>query len=257
MFLILAVVLSADGFSQDVAGSSAQLRQLVNVPTAGVLGRGQYEVGMRLFDRGGVLANIEVGVSDRFQFGISYGGENFIGSGNIDFNPLPGVDARYRLIDESIPGPAVAVGFNNQGFGRFLQKVPGDTSGSEVDRYVQKSLGLFIVASKNYAFMGTIGIHGGMNWAVTEKKDKDNQPAFFVGVDKSLNPELSLVSEYILALNDNRDLIGHGRGYLNVGTKFNFNNQIMIDFMMTDVLNNSKQIGKFAREFRLSLVNQF
>lgn len=234
-----------------------QKRNLVNVPTAGVLQKGQYEIGMRLFDNGGVLTNIGVGVTDRFMFGIAYGGENIIGSGDVKFNPLPGVEVRYRIIDESAPGPAVSVGFDNQGYGPYIKRVSVDTSTQRVNRYTQKSRGLFVVASKNYAFMGNVGVHGGISWSVTEKKDKDNGPAFFVGMDKSLNNELSFVGEYDLALNDNEGLIGNKRGYLNMGIKFNFGNRVMIDFIMTDMLNNSKSFGKFSRELRLSLVNTF
>ena len=116
---------------------------------------------------------------------------------------------------------------------------------------------MFAVASKNYSFAGQLGIHGGINWSVTEKKDKDNQPAFFIGIDKSINKELSGVWEYNLALNDNREIIGHHRGYMNIGAKFNFNNRVVIDFIMTDILNNSKNVGNYSRELRLSLMNVF
>lgn len=231
---------------------------MVNIPTAGVLQRGQYNIGMRLFDNGGVLTSIGVGITDRFMFGIAYGGENIIGSGNVKLNPLPGVEARYRMIDESTPGPAVTVGFDNQGYGPYVKKVRVDSAVTQtVNRYTQKSRGIFVVASKNYAFMGTVGVHGGISWSVTEKKDKDEGPAFFVGVDKSLNNELSFVGEYDLALNDNEGVIGHKRGYMNVGLKFNFGSRVMIDFIMTDILNNSENFGKFSRELRLSLVNAF
>ena len=252
-FFALAITIS--GYAQeDVV---LQKRHLVNIPTAGVLQRGQYDIGMRLFDDGGVLTSIGVGVTDRFMFGIAYGGENIIGSGKVKFNPLPGVEARYRVIDESVPGPALTIGFDNQGYGPFIKRAVVDSIPKKVNRYTQKSRGLFVALSKNYAFMGNTGIHGGISWSVTEKKDKDNAPAFFVGVDKSLNNELSFVGEYDLALNDNEGTVGHKRGYLNIGLKFNFGSRVMIDFIMTDILNNSRDFGKFSRELRLSLVNTF
>lgn len=252
--LVSLMLFAGVAFGQEPA---TQIRQLVNEPTAGMLARGQYEVGMRLFANGGVLSHINVGINDRFLIGISYGGEKILGSGKVNFNPLPGVDVRYRLIDESVPSPAVAIGFNNQGYGRYVKKGKKDTSIVAINRYTQKSLGLFAVASKNYSFAGQLGIHGGINWSVTEKKDKDNQPAFFIGIDKSINKELSGVWEYNLALNDNRKIIGHHRGYMNIGAKFNFNNRVVIDFIMTDILNNSKNVGNYSRELRLSLMNVF
>jgi hypothetical protein len=232
-------------------------RHLIDVPTAGVMGRGQYEVGMRLFDNGGVLAHINVGITDRFMIGIAYGGERIVGSGEINFNPLPGVDVRYRMIDETEVGPAVTVGFSSQGYGPFVKNIRTATDTTEVDRYTHKSRGLFAAASKNYRFLGNLGLHGGISWAAHEKKDKDNQPTVFVGMDKSINNELSVVGEYDLALNDDKDLIGHGRGYLNVGAKLNFSNEVLFELMVRDLLNNSKDFGKFAREVRLSIVRAF
>lgn len=239
--------------ADDSKNVSVEQRFLADIPTAGVLKKGQYEIGMRLFANGGLLGQVQVGMTNRFMFGISYGGEKFVGTGSVDFNPLPGVDVRYRVIEETYAGPAVTLGFSNQGFGRFIK----NADSTKIERYVQKSRGLFVSASKNYQFMGTLGFHGGISWAVTEKKDKDNQPTIFFGVDKSLNEELSVVGEYDFGLNDNKDIIGHGRGYLNLGAKLNFGGKILIEFMLKDVLDNSKEQGKFSREFRVSLVDAF
>jgi len=239
--------------SDDATSPKIEQRFLVDVPTAGVLKKGQYEVGMRLFANGGLLGQVQVGMTNRFMFGISYGGEKFVGTGSVDFNPLPGVEARYRVVEETYAGPAVTLGFSNQGFGRFVKAIDS----TKIDRYVQKSRGFFVAASKNYQFMGNLGFHGGLSWNVTEKKDKDNQPTMFVGVDKSLNEELSVVGEYDFGWNDNKDLIGHGRGYMNLGAKLNFGGKILIEFMLKDVLDNSKEQGNFSREFRVSFVDVF
>ncbi len=242
-----------DTVADDATSGAVEQRYLVDVPTAGVLKKGQYEVGMRLFANGGLLGQVQVGMTNRFMFGISYGGEKFVGTGSVDFNPLPGVDVRYRVIEETYAGPAVTLGFSNQGFGRYVK----EADSIKIERYVQKSRGFFVSASKNYQFMGTLGFHGGISWAVTEKKDKDNQPTLFFGVDKSLNEELSVVGEYDVGLNDNEDIIGHGRGYLNLGAKLNFGGKLLIEFMLKDVLDNSKEQGKFSREFRVSFTDAF
>lgn len=259
-FAVLFLLISLQVTAQDSLDDQSALnimklqKQLIDAPTAGVLGKGQYEVGLRAFANGGLLANINVGITDRFMIGISYGGEKFIGTGEVKFNPLPGVDVRYRLIDENVALPAIAVGFNSQGYGPFIKKLNDST---KINRYSQKSPGLFAVASKNYAFLGTIGFHGGVNWAVTEKKDKDNQPNFFAGVDKSINQELSVVSEYSIAFNDNKKHVGYKRGYFNTGAKLNFNNKVLVEFFIKDIFNNSKEFGKYSRELRLSFINAF
>ena len=251
--LFMTLLIGAQLLAQDTDKQTFEQRQLVDMPTAGVLKRGQYEVGMRVYANGGILANVNVGLTDRFMFGISWGGEKFVGSGSVDFNPLPGVDVRYRVIDESIVSPAVTIGFNSQGFGKYNKRLDS----TRINRYTEKSRGLFAVASKNFEFLGTMGWHGGVNWAVTEKKDRDNQLDFFVGADKSLNKELSVVGEYDVAWNDNKEIIGHHRGYLNLGAKFNFNEAFLVEFLLKDVLNNSKEIGKFSREFRFTFIQTF
>lgn len=258
-WIVLIVCLTGSVRPQDSTGEENPMnilhvqKHLVDVPTAGVLDKGQYEVGLRAFANGGLLANINVGITDRFMIGISYGGEKFIGTGEIKFNPLPGVDVRYRIIDENVTLPAITIGFNSQGYGRFIRKIDS----VRINRFSRKSPGLFAVASKNYEMLGTIGFHGGLNWAVTEKKDKDNEPNIFVGVDKSINNELSAVAEYTLALNDNKKIIGYKRGYLNVGARLNFNDKVLVEFFVRDLLNNSKDFGRYSRELRLSFIHAF
>ena len=146
-------------------------------------------------------------------------------------------------------------GFTNQGYGGYVK----NADSLKINRFVQKSKGFYLVASKNYQFLGSLGFHGGINWAVTETDDKQKGPNFFIGLDKSLNKEMLLIGEYDFALNDNDDLIGKNdvRGYLNLGAKFYFNQQITFEFYLNDVLNNSDRFGKFSREIRISYKNTF
>jgi len=53
-------------------------RHLVDMPTAGNLERGSYGMSLRMFSNGGLLGGVNVGISPRFSFGLSYGGENIM-----------------------------------------------------------------------------------------------------------------------------------------------------------------------------------
>lgn len=156
-------------------GQQMQPTMLIDTPTAGTLDRGSYDVGLRLYANGGVLGDISVGLSSRLMFGISFGGENIIGEGDIHWNPNPGIHLRYRMIDETIALPAFTVGFNSQGYGAYLKSAK---------RYTVKSRGFFLVASKNYAFLGDLSFHGGVNYSL-EKGDGDTDLNFFTGLMKS------------------------------------------------------------------------
>ncbi|NOZ56468.1 MAG: hypothetical protein GXO73_06735, partial [Calditrichaeota bacterium] len=89
------------------SAQSQELLRVVDTPTAGMLERGQVEFDLRLFPVGGVLAGVNVGLAREFLIGLSYGGLNVIGYGDVNWYPRPGVHARLRLIDESFLLPAV------------------------------------------------------------------------------------------------------------------------------------------------------
>ena len=58
-----------------------QSRQLIDLPTAGTLERGSFAIDLRMYNNGGLICGVGVGISPRFMFGLSFGGENIIGEG--------------------------------------------------------------------------------------------------------------------------------------------------------------------------------
>ncbi|MFQ5729853.1 MAG: hypothetical protein ACE5GN_05795, partial [Waddliaceae bacterium] len=101
--------------SQVSAQGNQQTRELIDLPTAGTLERGSFSIDLRMYNNGGLIGGVAVGISPRFMFGLSYGGENIIGEGDVNWNPNPGIQARFRVIDESFASPAVTIGFSSQG----------------------------------------------------------------------------------------------------------------------------------------------
>ncbi|MBK8662272.1 MAG: hypothetical protein IPN18_10900 [Ignavibacteriales bacterium] len=138
-------------------------------------------------------------------FGISYGGENVIGSGDVFWYKYPGVNIRFKLIDESLSLPSIAVGADLQGKGRYFD--------SE-SRYEIKSPGIFAAVSKNYKLLGYLSLHGTVNYSF-EQKDGDGFANFMVGIEKTVGPSVSVMVEYNFGFNDNsNDRYGKGNGYL-------------------------------------------
>ena len=51
---------------------------LVTVPSAGTLVRGSFAMQMRVQKGGGLITSLRAGLTERFQFGLSYGSANLM-----------------------------------------------------------------------------------------------------------------------------------------------------------------------------------
>jgi len=248
--IILLISLAGGLWAQGDPGINQPIN-LVTIPTAGVLPRGSYAVECRLFPDGGLWGQIGVGVFERFMFSISYGGGNIIGNQKINWYNQPGVEIRYRFVEESDKFPALLLGFSSQGLGNYIDSLK---------RYETKALGFYAVVSKNFHFLGNLGLHGGINYNPLEKSDGDADPSFFLGIDKDLNPEIALIIEYDAALNDNRSeisMLGKGRGYLNAGIRWQPVDKLTIEIDFNNILLNREQVDFMNRELKITFFEIF
>lgn len=222
--------------------------ELVDMPTAGILEKGSYVSSLRLYPAGGLLGGIQIGLSNRLLLGVSFGGENIIGEGKVNWNPEPGLQFIYRIVDENIVLPAITIGYNSQGFGPYNKTTK---------RYNIKSRGFYAVGSKNYAFLGDLSFHGGLNYSL-ERDDGDKDLNLFAGVMKSLNQDLNLIAEYDVAINDN-DIrsIGEGKGYLNLGVRWLFANRLALQFQFKNILENKENVPYSNREIKIAYIEYF
>ncbi len=219
-FLFLFLLIGVNLF----AGFENSIFTLIDNPTCGNYFRGQYEIRARLEPQGGILAGIYVGITDNFSIGISYGGDNIIGYGEIDGYETPGVEVRFRLVEETFIYPAFALGFSSQGYGPWVE---------EYSRYRIKSKGFYGVVSKNYDFIGNLSLHGGVNYSL-ERNDNKN-PNLFLGFEKSIAGVYSFLVDYDLAYNEGIEEYKQN-GYLNIGIKGYFAPYIAIEFDMRNLL---------------------
>ena len=246
LFILLIMVIGSINpiFSQETYQSIL----VIDCPTAATLDRGSFSLGTEAYANGGLNGQINVGLTNRFMFGISYGGTNLIGTGPVDWNPVVGVKLRYRFINEELTFPAISIGFDNQGRGAYLDSLK---------RYVEKSKGLFLAVSKSFSFLGSMAIHGGINYSF-ENSDGDKDLSGYVGIEKGINEEFALFAEYDLAINDNTgNSIGDNKGYLNAGVKWIFENRLYIDFLWKNILKNNKYYPYSSREIRMTYVEYF
>lgn len=255
MFAVVAVAVVCcfeNSAAQSYAGEGAKIEptMLIDKPTAGMLKRAHYAISSNYFQRGGVLVGVSVGLFDQFSFGISYGGTEIIGPNKIQMNPQPGINAKLRLFDETLMMPAFAFGFDSQGKEPFLEA-------DSLNRYTIKSPGVYVAASKNYAFMGNLSVHGALNLSL-EKDDGDNDMNAYLGLEKTLGPDISLVAEYDFAFNDNHlRAVGEGRGYLNLGLRWNWGKGLIIGFDLKNVSKNQKNVSVGNRTLHIDYIGAF
>lgn len=215
--------------------SAYEMNTLIESPTAGILQRGEAEITTKLFRNNGVMLGTRVGLFPRFMFGVSFGGEQLVGNQKPEWQENVEFNAKFRLLDESAQYPAVAVGYDSQGHGVFHESV---------DRYDIKSRGFYLVASKNYFFMGNLGVHAGTNFSL-ETGDEDKTPNLFVGVDKTVGDVVLVMAEYDFAFNDRKDWLKQSadehidnlkRGFLNAGLAVYFTEYLSVRLSFYDLL---------------------
>ena len=246
-FLFLPFVLNAQSYPPPSS--------LITLPTAGTLQRGSFALEMRIQKFGGLTSSISVGLTDRFQLGISYGSANLIGDDSLIWYPKPETNLKYLLIDESETSPGISLGIDTQGLGKF-------NSDDSLMRYDTKALGLFAVASKNWVTpLGNLGWHFGSNYNFVETNDNDKDVNFFMGFDIEFNPELSMMFEYNAALNENdmtaRTIAINKGGYLNAAIRWTFVERLHIELDFNNLLFDEQRVDYFNRELKITYIEYF
>ena len=226
---------------------------LISVPTAGTLMRGSFSMDMRIQDEGGLVLGLSAGITDRFQFGMSFGSPNLIGDENLEWYPRPEAKLKYLIVDENLSMPAFALGLNTQGSGDFE-----DT----LQRYEIKALGLYGAMSKNWKSpLGNIGLHTGLNYSFLETEDGDSDPNLFFGMDVEFNPEFSFLLEYNSALNENgmtaRTMSVSKGGYLNAALRWSFVESLHLELHLNNLLFDDEEVDYFKRELKITYIEYF
>ena len=227
-------------------------RRVIDAPTAATLPRGVFEVDGRVYPSGGALLALKIGVFSRFMFGIAYGAQNLVSDEPPQWNPRVEFFTKYKVFDENWYMPAIALGYDRQGYGPFQDSL---------DRYLIKSKGFFAVATKTYSLRGlAAGFHGGVNYNPFEgEKDGDKSPSFFVGQDTRISNYVAFLAEYDFAFDDdkNQQMFGRGWGYLNLGVRWLFSDNLWLEADFRDMFRNRTGVGSFGRELRLIYVESF
>jgi hypothetical protein len=227
IFLLIISIISVGSYP------SAQMmapRKLVTAPTAGSVAHKSFISETHLFDGGGVLYQIDFGIVDLIDSGLSYGGSNIIGSSKINWQPRPGFQASIRIVEESMVSPGVSIGFDSQGDGPYL---------SNIKCFQVKSRGVYLVLSRNYDLFGDFGIHGGVNRSL-EDGDGDEDLSFWTGFNKTIGRAVEIAGEYDFATNIGESgRMRPDNGYLNAAVKMHFG-RLIFELDIKNILRTDK-----------------
>ncbi len=227
-----------------VAAERAELTSLVDSPTAGLVNKGHYEVNVRLFADGGAVGRLHVGVLKRLSVGVSFGGEQLIGTGAVGWYPHVAVAARCRVIEEGFTWPALLLGFDSQGIGPYRDQ-----------RYQVKSKGTYLALSKNYtSVLGELGVHAGVNLSREDADDGDWSA--WLGIDKSLR-FMALFAEYDLGRNNGLQNQGLAEGYLNIGGAWTVAPQLRVAYYLKNALKSDHFGSQSIRELSVTYRRKF
>jgi len=221
----------------------------VNFPTAGVLPKSSFASYTGLGTFGNTMLEIAYSPMVNFEFGLAYSSRNFVGTGDMDFQTLPGVRLKYRFIDETNTMPAIAIGFESQGFGFFAK---GN------NRFEQLSPGLFFVASRNFSVpIGMLSLHLGANYNFEESRATSRGYNLYIGMEQTLGSRLSLNAEFNGNLNDNNSNFTNKRLILNTSLKYAVTSKVNLELKLEDLLGSYIRTQSWRRGVALEYASYF
>jgi len=252
-----ALVVAAAGAQEDFVPEGETY--CIDNPSAWTRLRGEYAAGIGVEP---FVVRGEIGILDYLTVGVSYGGADVFGTATPTMNPRPGFQAKFRITNGGPIMPAVAVGYDDQGHGKYYDfnpRYPGQNL--DYDRYQFKAKGFYLVLSQEIEVLGALGLHLGVSYNVIEDKD-DGDPDVYGSLEKSLGPHLMLLGTYSMGLNDDApDSLGSGYGYLDAGVRWSVTPNFNLEFRFTNLLENQLDAlgedGSYARRLDLSYVGSF
>ncbi len=182
----VAVAVRTPMAAQGSAGELAlyESQRIVDMPTAGMLPRGAIAIRVIAFEQGGVLSEVIVSPLSQVQLGLGYSGTGIIGSGAIRWQGTPALHLRWRILDETLLFPAIAIGLETLG--------RGSVSGNS---FATPAPGAFIAASKQFRWwLGGCAVHGGVGYGFDLRFNGRTTNAW-LGIEQSLGRSVAVSFE--------------------------------------------------------------
>lgn len=155
--------------------------EMIDVPTAGILDYYGFMFKTRFYSGGGVIGGLNFGVLERLNLGASMAVDKLVGSDSPIKMRRPEIQVRFRFHDGGYYIPALALGYDGQGY----------YYDSAAKKYMEKGRGLYVTGSKEVGVPG-LALHGGLN-----VPDFDDGYLFsFLGLNYTLEEKVAFMAEY-------------------------------------------------------------
>lgn len=209
---------------------------VIDIPTANVLDHYGYQVSFR-FGKEGALQNKNIfGIFPRLNLGFGLDGEQVLGTEDADLNK-PTLNVKFRFFDGQGILPALAIGFDGQGY--YFNE--------QLDEYDQREKGVFLVATEEIIWP-ELQLHLGVD---KFDFDESNTTRGFAGFTYTYQQMLGLLFEY-----DNATEYDERR--INFGLKYFVTPLFTVEALGRDVpVNSSTDKRETERVVRLTYKGTF
>ncbi|MFA5859400.1 MAG: hypothetical protein WC955_10080 [Elusimicrobiota bacterium] len=144
--VILALLIPLNGY----AVQPITPLEMIDAPTAEVVDHESVLVNFRVYENGGLLTKIVFGVINRLQLGLTMDIAKVIGRDQPELHQ-PQLDIKFRFFDGNVYVPALALGYNSQGY----------LYNELLKQYAHREKGLYLVASRE--IVDGLELHLGTN----------------------------------------------------------------------------------------------
>jgi len=172
--------------------------QVIDIPTAEVVDHYGYHLDFRFGREGALQSKMSFGVFPRLNIGFGLDGERVIGAKDARLNK-PTINVKFRLFDGKKKLPALALGFDGQGY----------VFNRSTDEYEQREKGLYLVSTSEFIWPGLLFHLGGNIFAF----DEGDSTRGFAGFSYVYEQTLGLLFEYDHATEYDERRINYGATY--------------------------------------------
>jgi hypothetical protein len=224
-----------------VHGVAAEMETLWSptMPTAGIPPRGALVVRMGMFPEGTLAVQLTGAPVERLMLGLGFGASNLIGAGAVQWQRIPGVELRWRLLEETLQRPAVVLGVHTQGWGAY---------DAEERRFEIPSAGVFLAAAKSFRWwLGGIAWHAVVGYSL-EPPVAQRRLSAAVAVEHTVGSLGAVMLEYNSL---GSDAAHHPRyrsgGILSGALRWNVAARATVELQVVDLLGRQREGQGYAR----------
>lgn len=210
---------------------------IVSMPTAGLIPYNGQLLSLNFHSNTGMMFTIEYSPVTNASVGLSFGGNGIFGNETLKFQKYPGIEAKYRFINEKKYFPAIVVGFNSQGYGTYSDAT---------EEFQVNSPGFFLAMSKSFKWdYGIYSIHLGSNYSLEQKSGNRKMNAYF-GFEHTLGRQSSVNFEYDFNAPHNSGF-NLMKGRTNLGIRYSIEKVTTLELKLIDIFGTQSEMLRFLK----------